>query len=476
MQLNTISTINATIKRHNLLQKGDRVLVACSGGPDSVALFHLFFDLKDIYKLDLYLAHVNHSLRGRQSDADERFVREMARKSGIKFFARKVDVKKMASREHLSLEEAARITRYGFLEKLAVRHEIGKIATGHTQDDQAETVLMRLLRGAGVLGLSGIPVRRGKIIRPLLEVSRDEITKYLKSNRISYRVDKSNQESDFLRNRIRHDLLPLLKEQYNPNLTKVLSRTAGVLSDLDEMIQKQVSRSAKKSLFRTGDNRWRLNLQRFRGLPEPIKSELIRHAWHKVSGKIYPLEYEQVERVLRLADSAPVGKRVNLKLDHWVEKGRTHLTFFLSSDQKVTGKIPKEGKVSFPGLNFEISAKVLDRRYLPKVIYSPSLSTAYLDLDKFTSPPRLRNWVKGESFRPLGMKGHKRISDFLTDLKLDRFQKEQVPVVSSNGKIAWVVGQRISEEFKISPESKRVLRLQVSEITTRPKSSKSIVR
>ncbi|MCI0531321.1 MAG: tRNA lysidine(34) synthetase TilS, partial [candidate division Zixibacteria bacterium] len=451
----------STIKRHKLLQKGDRVLVACSGGPDSVALFHLLLGLKVIYRLDLCLAHVNHTLRGRQSDADERFVREMARKYEIKFFTRKVDVKKLASREHLSLEEAARVARYEYFEKLAIKHRFDKIATGHTQDDQAETVLMRFLRGAGVLGLSGIPVRRGKIIRPLLEVSRDEVAKYLKSNRISYRVDKSNQESDFLRNRIRHDLLPLLKEQYNPNLTKVLSRTAGVLSDLDGMIQKQVTRSAKKSLFRTGDNRWRLNLQRFRGLPEPIKSELIRHAWHKVSGKIYPLEYEQVERVLRLADSAPVGKRVNLKLNYGVEKDRAYLSFFRSSQQKVTGNIPREGKVRFPKLNFEICSKVLNRRYLPKEIFSPSQETAYLDLDKFTSPPRLRNWVKGESFRPLGMKGHKKISDFLTDLKMDRFQKEQVPVVSSNGKIAWVVGQRISEEFKIRPESKRVLRLQV---------------
>jgi tRNA(Ile)-lysidine synthase len=453
-----------TVKRHELLKKGDKVLVACSGGPDSVALLHLLHQLRYKYKLALYLAHVNHGLRGRESNSDERFVRGLAEKLGIPILVKKADVKKLAEQKGLNLEEAARLVRYEFFESLVEKHKLDKIATGHTLNDQAETVLMRLLRGAGPTGLSGIPIKRGKIIRPLLETTREEILDYLKQNKIKFRIDKTNLKSDYLRNKIRNKLLPGLLKEYNPNLTKVLGRTAALFSELEEQIEKQTEKVAQRILSSPKDGVVQLKLRQFQKFPTILQRNLIRMAWENLSKEIYPLDFDQVERVLDLANPGTVGQRVNLKKNYWAEKEQNQLALFRQTRKKTKVRIPVPGKLAIPQIDLEISSKVVSRKKLPAKIVSMTERAAYLDLDMFTELPLLRSWQKGDRFKPLGLEGTKKVSDFFTDLKVPRYQRSQIPLLCSNGRIAWVVGYRISEEFKVRPETKKVLCLQAASL------------
>jgi len=449
-----------TVKRHSLLQKGDKVLVACSGGPDSVALLHLLYQLRDKYKLQLYLAHVNHGLRGKDSDRDEKFVRRLAGELGIPLFVKRADVKKFAKQKGLSLEEAARLVRYEFFESLAKKDRLNKIATGHTLDDQAETVLMRLLRGAGLTGLSGIPIQRGKIIRPMLEISRAEIMDYLKQNKIKFRIDRTNLKSDHLRNKIRNKLLPVLLKEYNPKLTEVLGRTAALFSELEEQMEKQVQKESKRILSSSRDGAVQLNLRQFKKLSDILQRSLIRATWEMLTRETYLLDFNQVERVLELANCGQVGHRVNLKENFWAEKEQNQLILFRQARKKAKVRIPLRSKLTIPQLNLEISSKVINRKKLLTKITSKTERVAYLDLDKFTDLPLLRYWRKGDRFKPLGLEGTKKLSDFLTDLKVPRYQRSQIPLLCSNGRIAWVVGYRISEDFKVGPETKRVLCLE----------------
>lgn len=428
-----------------------------------MAVLHLLYQIKDSNKQALHLAHINHGLRGRDSGRDSEFVKDLAGRFGIPFYNKTVNVKRLAQKKCLSLEEAARQVRYEFLEGLAAKHKLDKIVTGHTLNDQAETILMRLLRGAGPSGLSGIPIKRGKIIRPLLEVTRAEILDYLKQNKIKYRTDRTNLKTDYLRNRIRNKLLPQLEREYNPGLVEVLGKTASLLSELDEFVQRKLKAAEQEMLTITEPDTLRLQLKELKRLPPVLQKELVRLAWKKLSKQIYPLDFDQVERALMLAESGRVGQRVDLKENYWVEKGRKSIVFFRQVPRKVNVKIPPKGEVVVPQLNLEIESELLDRSKLPARISVPTEQVAYLDWDKFRAPPLLRSWKKGDRFRPLGMAGTKKISDFFTDLKIPRLQRDLVPVLCSNGEIAWVVGYRISEDFKVTQKSKKVFFLKAGQ-------------
>ncbi len=455
-----VSKVKATIKKHRLLNSDDRILVSVSGGPDSVALLSILQELKDEFQWNLEVAHINHKLRGKESEKDLEFVKQLAAKFGLEFHSTSVNTKKFAKDKKLSLEDTARQIRYAFLEKTAQKIKEDKIALGHTQNDQAETVLMRLFRGSGTLGLSGIPIKRGKFVRPFLEVSREEVLTYLKRNKLSYRIDKSNLTAQFLRNRIRAKLLPWLKKEFNPEIVSTLSRTATILNEIGQYLDKETKKIFEK-LTQTGKNKILVNRQKFSNLDNIFKKNLVRYSWRKLTGDIYPLEFKQVERVLDLVETGQVGKRVNLKSGYWAELNSKHLVIFKKQLRKY--KIP----VKFPGefkLNgHNLKARIIERRKLPEKIQTKSENQAYLDWGKLKDPLNLRGFLPGDKFKPLGMKGNKKLSDFFTDSKIPRHKREETLLLTSKGKIAWIVGQRISDEFKITNKTKKVLALQFSD-------------
>lgn len=454
------SKVKETIKKHHLLEFGDRILVSVSGGPDSGALLSILHELKDEFRWSLEVVHINHKLRGKESDKDLEFVKKLADKFGLEFHSSSFDTKKFAKDKKLSLEDAARQIRYDFLEKIAQKIKTDKIALGHTQNDQAETILMRLFRGAGTLGLSGIPIKRGKFVRPLLEVSREEVVKYLKEKRVPYRIDKSNLTAQFLRNRIRLKLLPWLKKEINPEIISTLSRTATILNEIKQFFDKETEKRFK-NLSETSKGKILLNLPKFYSLDNVLKRNLVRYSWRKLSGDIYPLDFKQVERVLDLVENGQVGKRVNLKNGYWAELNSKHLVIFKKQLPKYKLSVKFPGEFNLNGYN--LKAQVIARKNLPEKIRTKSENQAYLDWEKLKGPLNLRGYLPGDKFRPLGMKGNQKLSDFFVNSKIPRHKREEILLLTSKKKIAWIVGQRISEEFKVTDKTKKILALQFSD-------------
>lgn len=446
-----------------MLKKGDRVIVACSGGPDSVALLYLLNQIKGKYNLKIYVAHIDHKLRGRESDEDEKFVRNLAKELKFSFYTKSFDIKKIAKKKKLSIEECAREVRYDYLNKLASRIRATKIALGHNADDQAETVLMRLIRGAGSLGLSGIPPVSGKMIRPLLDIKREEIEKFLKEYKLPFRIDSSNLRKDYLRNRIRLELIPYLRNKYNPNIVEVLNRTALILSAQENYLRKVISRIFDKLSIK-GKGKISLDLDQLFNYDLSLRREMIRLAIEKTGGVSFRAGFEEIEKILSLAQQRKSGKRFFLNRSMLAEVSSDFLNFYRLEKRKKALSIILPGTVKSDSFGISLDSRLIPRGNLPKKLRSDDQMAAYLDWDKLKPPYILRNPGIGDKFRPLGMKGTKTLKSFLTDLKVPRYEKDKVMVLTSRDEILWVIGYRIGDKFKVTGATKKVLKLRVKEI------------
>jgi tRNA(Ile)-lysidine synthase len=456
-----IEKLKAAVSRFGLLEEGDRVLVALSGGPDSVALLYGLIALKHEYKLKLCIAHVNHQLRGRESDRDEKFTKELASNLGLRFFSKKVDVKKKAKKGKLSIEEAAREVRYKYLEQLSEKIKANKIALGHQADDQAETFLMRLLRGAGAAGLSGIPVKRGKIIRPLMQIKREEIKSFLKANRIPSRRDSSNLLTDFNRNKVRLKLLPVIKKDFNPRIVDSLNRAADIISLQQEYIQK-LSEQILKRIGKKKKDKIVIDAKKFARYDTCLKREMIRQCIDNLGGDISHLSFELVERALNLVDRKKSGRRIELCKDVWFEVGGSQLAFFRKEEKEYIHTIRLPGKSVLKDQNLMMESQLQNGRSSKELLSAHNRNIAFLDWEKLAPPFAVRNRREGDRFKPLGMKGTKSVADFLIDAKVPRHSRDQVSVLTSKGRIVWLVGFRINDEFKVTGKTKKVLRLKAT--------------
>jgi tRNA(Ile)-lysidine synthase len=459
-----------TITRYDLLQKGDKVLVAVSSGPDSVALLYALLEIKDEFDLDPYVAHLNHKLRGRESDEDQKFARNLASKLGLRFFSKAVDVKKEAKKRKLSLEECARLVRYSYLENLADKIKADKIAVGHQADDQAETFLMRLLRGAGGLGLSGIPVKRGKIIRPLIEIKREKIEKFLKEKGVLYRTDSSNLLPNYFRNKIRLSFLPLIKKKFNPQIVDVLNRASNIISLQQQYIEKSCEEILGFICKSKRKNKIVLDLKRFINYDMCLKREMIRLCVKELNGNRFAslttsstdISFDSVERTLDLIQKGKSGRRVKLIGNIWAEVSGENLAIYKERKRQYDYTISLPGEKNFKSLGMKIRAEVVSRSSLPKRIKSNGEEVAFLDWEKLKEPFILRSRRPKDKLKPLGMQGTKNIADFLIDMKVPRYERDEVMLLTTQGEIAWVVGYRISDEFKVTDKTKRVLRMEVT--------------
>ncbi|MDH4222052.1 MAG: tRNA lysidine(34) synthetase TilS [candidate division Zixibacteria bacterium] len=454
-----LNKFKETLNRWKMLQKKDRVLVACSGGPDSIALLYLLNQIKGEYKLKLHVAHVNHKLRGRESDEEENFVRELARKLNLQYYTKSFDIKKIAKLKKLSVEECARKVRYDFFNKLACRIKASKIALGHTADDQAETVLMRLIRGAGSLGLCGMSPVSGRIIRPLLDFKKENIEKYLRENKLAFRIDSSNLRKDYLRNRIRLELLPYLRENYNPRIVETLTRTASVLSSQENFIRKETVKIFD-NLSRVSKRKISLDLYRLFEYDMCLRRELVRLAIERTGGGFFRAGFEAVERILDLARKEKSGRRIFLKKTLLVEVSSKSLNFYQAEKNKKALTVRFPGVTESKSFGISFDSTIVRRGQSSEKSYSGDQMVAFLDREKLKPPFILRNARTGDRFKPLGMSGEKSLKDFLTDLKIPRYEKEKALVLTSGGRIAWVVGYRIGDEFKVTESTKTILKIK----------------
>lgn len=324
--------IRRTIKKYDMIKTGDRVVVGVSGGADSVSLLYILSELKNEFGISIYVAHLDHMLRGSESEKDMEFVQGIAEQLSLPISTDRVDIKTTAKEEGLSIEECARDARYDFFVRVAKEFKANKIAVGHTKDDQAETILMRVLRGSGTRGLGGIPPLRQMngcvLIRPFIEIWREEIERYLKDNKIPYRQDASNQSLDYFRNKIRHDLLPYINKDYNPNIKDILTHIAENVYQDYEYIRTSAENKFPSCAVDITQDRIILDLKRFSKYPKAIQKELLRLAIARVKGDLRRVEFRHLNELEELILTRPQGSVVDLSKDIAVKKLAEHLIVY----------------------------------------------------------------------------------------------------------------------------------------------------
>lgn len=474
-------SMRATIEKYSMLQAGDRVLIALSGGPDSVALTHALLGLRDEMHLTLGAFHLNHLLRGSDSDGDEQFVRELAKKWEIECVTERLDVASYAEERSLSLETAAREIRYQRLREYAGRKGFNRIALAHQADDQTETVLLNLLRGAGTKGLTGIPPVRGSIIRPLLEVSRGEIMDYLKENDLIWREDATNEQPLFRRNKIRLELLPYLRKEYNPSVDKALRQTADILREEEDLLR-QISQDAfgrlmKKGSEEAGRKAIVLPVSGLLELPLAVLRRVLRLSWQELTGQEHDLDYGQTDLICRELRKAADDRTItvcpgNVRVS--VCRGQLIWRFAERRKDRPDGepgfcyelKIP--GEVMIPETGQKIIAEEVS--VLPEKI---ACDEAFIVYDPARGPLCVRSRVPGDRFRPSGAAGSKKLKNFLIDRKIPREERDKLLLVCQGKDILWIAGLRVAETAKAAKETKEtekekiVLRLRVGKMTDR---------
>ncbi|MGB8953356.1 MAG: tRNA lysidine(34) synthetase TilS [Candidatus Aminicenantales bacterium] len=436
-----------TLVRYPLLQPGDKILVACSGGADSTALLNLLLQVRAEIALELSVAHFNHRLR-RNAERDERFVKDLARKLGLPLFVKRKNVRAYARRFKLNLEEAGRTLRYEFLKETAVKIGATKIATGHTMTDQAETFLMRLLRGSGPRGLSGIyPVYEGLIIRPLLEIEREELESYLQIKGLTFRQDESNLDRRFLRNKIRLDLLPYLKKNYDPGIVSRLGRLASILQEEDRFLE-DVSRERSQSLLQRRGNQVFLNVGALDLLPRALARRSIRSFIAELKGDLRGISFKDIESILKLNE----GKELSLKKDLRLRRERGFIFLKETTRRKIPYEYVWDGKAP-------LEIRELGLRFSGKTVRKKGLwpfddrIRCLCERHTIAFPLTVRSRREGDRYQPLGSPGRKKLKEIMRAKGIPASERERHPVFLSKGRIVWVLGLPVSEKFKVPPQT-----------------------
>lgn len=444
------------IREKNLISSKDKILVALSGGPDSVFLLVFLNKYRKRFDIELGAFHLNHNLRGKESDEDNKFCKEVTLKDKIPFFQTSKNVKLYAKKGGLSLEEAGREIRYREMKKIAEQNGYTKIATGHTLDDNAETMLLNFIKGSGVNGLSGIVEKRDMIIRPILTLTKNEILDYLHKNKMNYRIDSSNLKNDYQRNYLRNEIIPMIRKQLNPQLDITVFKTSEIMKNVNVFINEEIDKNLKKSAsFK--DRTLAVNCEKLNELNE----HLIGSFFHTAIKKYFNLELEQrnIVDLQRLLDKQ-TGRKLNLGKELTAVKERNSIIIFNKklkdfTDKEIKLKIGDKRKI---GDNVISISEVNDLR----IKYSDSPDKEYVDAGKIKGSLLLRKWKEGERFHPLGMKQSKKVSDFLNEQKIPSHVKKSQLVLTESGSIVWIVGIRIDERYRINKNTARVLELCLS--------------
>lgn len=464
-----IEKVESYVLEHNMIQFGDKILIALSGGPDSVCMMHMLVSLRNKYNLDLYAAHINHMMRGNESDKDEEYVRQICDQYKIKLFVKRVDINDIVLKEKISSELAGRRERYKFFEDIYIKENINKIAVAHNANDQAETILMRIMRGSGLEGVSGIrPVRDNKFIRPILCLSREEVESYCDINHLTPRIDKTNLETVYNRNKIRHDILPYMKEHFNKDIVNTINRF-GLVASIDNDFIEGEADNAMKKYYKLNDKAGIIASDLFKE-HEAIICRVIRRALTDVSGESKNFEMKHIYSIIKLHDNQ-TGKVIELPnnvtaLNVYgdIKLDVNNKGIGISSDINKCNKIYIDKKsinnvINFNFDKYSINMEIIDNKNLN--IKNNSL-IKYFDCDKINNIT-IRYRENGDRIVPFGMKSTKKLKDILINLKVPKEERDSIPIIQFDNDIGWVVGIKISDIFRINNDTKKVLRISVEE-------------
>ena len=453
------------ILQHDMIRSGEAIVVGFSGGVDSLALLVALYELRHPLDCQLHIAHLNHQLRG-DSTSDAELVKQYANLLKLPFTIKKIDIPALIKQRNQSIEALARKERYEFFETVSKKIGATKVALGHQRNDQAETVLMNLLRGAALTGLRGIlPIRDGKFIRPLLDFSRTEIEEFVAEQGLQPCEDSTNWDRNFLRNRIRLDLLPLLKRDYNRNIQNTLAQNAELLRAESDYLE-DIARKALDACLAEPATHDVVILNRLMFLRHhpALRRRILRLAIGQIQGDMKELAFNHSEFMLQLSEGKSPNRQLNLPNN--LEFLRAYNQLII---QRPTSKIGEfEYTVSVPGDN---NFPALNTVMVATIVEAPSRKTSYVldgkfqavfDVDQIQMPLKIRSRRAGDRFQPFGMKGTKKVKDFFIDAKVPQRMRQSIPILVTGDEILWVVGHRTSEKCKVSNKTRRFLHLTYS--------------
>ena len=451
--MDILKQIKKTIDTHSMLSRegGNGVLIGLSGGADSVCLTVALSRLKDEYGLELHAVYVDHGLRPDETPAEAAFAKNLCQSLGVQFHTENIDVLAFAKKEGLGKQEAARELRYKAFDSWVARLGLTRIAVAHNADDQAETFLMRFLRGSGPKGLSAIPPVRGKIIRPLIETQREDIEEFLGNEGISYITDPSNLKEDYLRNKLRLSVVPVLKE-INPSFISAVTRTARVLAEEERYFESAVLKTIMRLLHRKEEGEVEFFLSPLESLDIVILRRVLRKALDLTSG-LRGVEFTHIEDIIKLVKRGSPGDRIDLP--HGVRAIKKYSTFLITS--RVPVRIG-QAILEAPG-ELEFGEKTIKAYYAEKDFKPGDPKKIHLfDGDKVHFPFVIRTRQDGDFFCPRGLGGgRKKLQDFFVDEKVPRDERDAVPLIVCGEDIILVCGMRADERYKPTDDTQRLL-------------------
>lgn len=448
--------VRAAISQYSMLFGGETVLVGLSGGADSVCLLTMLHRFREDLGLRLHALYIDHGLRPDETPAEIAFCDELCTRLSIPFLMKKIDVKAYVAARGMNKQEAARELRYRTYEEVLFQVMGGRIALGHTADDQLETFLMRLLRGAGPKGLSGIPPVRGNIIRPLIEIERDDIAEYLDRQGIGYVTDSSNFREDYLRNRIRKGFIPAMKKA-NPSIVRTTQRTMAVLRDEERYFDIIITKNLMRLISRKTVSRIELFLVPMETMEKVILRRVLRRAIEETRG-LRRIEFIHIEEIIDLIKNGRTGDRIYLP--NGLRVIRDYATVVITSETpRKLGTIP----LMAPGDAVSRECKVVIRASVEESVdmHFEGKTASLFDADKTGMHLMVRSRREGDYFFPSGFGKRKKLQDFFVDEKVPRDERDEIPIVLSGTDIVWIAGFRGDERFKTTGETKRFLRLDL---------------
>ena len=453
------------INEKELISKGDKIVVGLSGGPDSVCLINLLCSIKEELNLKLVAVHINHMIRGEAANQDEIFAKELCENLHVDFYSKRIDINNYAKENKLSSESAGREVRYEYFNKIMKKLSFNKIATAHNANDQAETILMRVMRGTGLEGLGGIPVSRDNIyIRPILFMKREEIESYCEALNMKPRIDSTNSERIYSRNKVRLDILPYMKENFNSEVIEAINRMGLLLQEDNKYIQSKVEELYNEVCSRGGDSVIIAN-KAFK-YERAIINRVIRKAIGEKSGDKYDLEMKHINNIFSLT-ALGTNKRVDLPRGLYAINiyGDIHIRSRKESveDNDLEIIIPKEDilqrKISFG--DYTIGFNCIHKE--KNINYDENSLIKYFNYDKISGNIVIRYRRNGDTIIPLGMTGKKKVKDIFIDMKIPKTKRDFIPIIQFGEDIAWILEVKMSDKYRIDSQTKDILKITIKE-------------
>lgn len=441
--MNSLEKFKNFIEENNLIEKGDSIVSAVSGGSDSVFMLEMLLAIKDDYDLKIIVSHVNHGLRGAEAQRDEDFVKKLAEKNGLIYEVEHIDMAGYAKEHSLTCEEAGRKLRYLFFEEIKDKYKADKVAIAHNENDVAETIFLNIFRGTGLDGLESIPLRRDFYIRPILCFEKSEILDFLKENNIHYVDDSTNFTNDYKRNMIRNEIIPFIKKNFNENIVSSMSRLASIAKEnnlyLEDIINDKYINIVKSNT---------IDIEGFNELNHYEKTLVLRKFLRENLNYLNNISKDNIEDMINLI-KLDSGKKYDIDGKHYLVNDFDKTIFKkldineLSEEISLDFKLDKVYNIYGSKFKFVLSDKILSKKYL--------------DYDLLTGKLSLRNRRSGDRFNPFGMKGSKKIKDYFVDKKVSSDDRSKVLFLMNGDEIAYVVGHDIADKYRASSKTKNYL-------------------